>query len=174
MVFGFIKQSGGHVEVYSEVGFGTAVRLYFPRAAAATSAGTEVRPAAVEDLLGGNETVLAVEDNDILRRLLVKQLGNLGYRVLEAMNAQTAIDILKRDDRIDLLLTDIVLPGGMNGPDLARAAGKMRGDLKVLFTSGFPDGAFGSNGVMPEGAVLLPKPYRKEELAQRVRESLAA
>jgi signal transduction histidine kinase/DNA-binding LytR/AlgR family response regulator len=174
MVFGFIKQSGGHVEVYSEVGFGTTVRLYFPRAAAASGAGTEVRPAAVEDLPGGNETVLAVEDNDVLRRLLVKQLGNLGYRVLEAMNAQTAIDILKRDDRIDLLLTDIVLPGGMNGPDLARAAGKMRGDLKVLFTSGFPDGAFGSNGVMPEGAVLLPKPYRKEELAQRVRESLAA
>jgi CheY-like chemotaxis protein len=101
-------------------------------------------------------------------------LEDLGYRVLEAENAQSAMEILGREARIDLLFTDIVLPGGVNGSELARMAEAMRSDLKVLFTSGFPEAAFGPSGALPAGAMLLGKPYRKEELAQRLRESLAA
>jgi PAS domain S-box-containing protein len=171
MVFGFVKQSGGHVQVYSEVGIGTTLRLYLSRAA---SAGVEAKPAAAVALPRGHETVLAVEDNPGLRRILIKQLEDLGYQVLEAENAQSAMEILKREPRIDLLFTDIVLPGGVNGSELARMAGAMRSGLKVLFTSGFPEAAFGPSGALPAGAMLLGKPYRKDELAQRLRESLAA
>jgi PAS domain S-box-containing protein len=171
MVFGFVKQSGGHVQVYSEVGIGTTLRLYLSRAA---SVGAEAKPAAAVALPRGHETVLAVEDNPGLRRILIKQLEDLGYQVLEAENAQSAMEILKREPRIDLLFTDIVLPGGVNGSELARMAEAMRSDLKVLFTSGFPEAAFGPSGALPAGAMLLGKPYRKDELAQRLRESLAA
>ena len=115
MVFGFVKQSGGHVQVYSEVGIGTTLRLYLPRAAEATA---EERPQAMNVLPRGHETVLAVEDNPGLRLILVKQLQDLGYRVLQAENAKSAIEILNRDETIDLLFTDILLPGGVNGADL--------------------------------------------------------
>jgi PAS domain S-box-containing protein len=171
MVFGFVKQSGGHIEVYSEVGIGTTLRLYLPRA---DEAPAEARPTLTAAMPRGHETVLAVEDNEGLRRVLVRQLADLGYRVLEAANAQAAIEILGRDEKIDLLFTDIVLPGGMNGADLARSVVTMRTDMKVLFTSGFPEGAFGPDGALPPGAILLGKPYRKDELARRLRESLAA
>jgi PAS domain S-box-containing protein len=172
MVFGFVKQSGGHVQVYSEVGVGTTLRLYLPRAARAA---IEEKPHAVVNALPrGHETVLAVEDNPGLRLILVKQLEDLGYRVLQAENAKSAVDILRGDDAIDLLFTDIVLPGGTNGADLARMAEAMRSNLKVLFTSGFPEAAFGPNGALPQGASLLGKPYRKEELALRLRETLVA
>jgi len=171
MVFGFVKQSGGHIQAYSEVGIGTTLRLYLPRADAAPA---EAKPAHTDALPRGHETVLAVEDNDGLRRVLVRQLHDLGYHVLEASNAQAAIDILGRDEKIDLLFTDIVLPGGMNGSELARSVRTLRTDVKVLFTSGFPEAAFGASGALPPGAVLLGKPYRKEELARRLRESLAA
>jgi two-component system, cell cycle sensor histidine kinase and response regulator CckA len=171
MVFGFVKQSGGHVQVYSEVGVGTTLRIYLPRTEGAAN-----EAAATTTLVAprGHETVLAVEDNEGLRRLLVKQLADLGYRVLEAATAPAAIEILRRPDKIDLLFTDIVLPGGMNGWELARAAAELRNDLKVLFTSGFPEAAFGPDGVLPQGASLLSKPYRSDELARRLRESLAA
>jgi len=122
----------------------------------------------------GHETVLAVEDNRALRRILVRQLQDLGYRVLEAEDAKSAIAILDRENDVDLLFTDIVLPGGVNGSELARMAAAMRAELKVLFTSGFPEAAFGPGGALPTGASLLVKPYRKDELAQRLRESLAA
>jgi PAS domain S-box-containing protein len=171
MVFGFVKQSGGHIEVYSEVGIGTTLRLYLPRA---DEAPAEARPTLTAAMPRGHETVLAVEDNEGLRRVLVRQLADLGYRVLEAANAQAAIEILGRDEKIDLLFTDIVLPGGMNGADLARSVVTMRTDMKVLFTSGFPEGAFGPDNALPPGAILLGKPYRKDELARRLRESLAA
>jgi CheY-like chemotaxis protein len=171
MVFGFVKQSGGHVQVYSEVGIGTTLRLYLPRSAEAV---VKEWTQAANMLPRGHETVLAVEDNPGLRLILVKQLQDLGYRVLEAENAKSAIEILNGDESIDLLFTDIVLPGGTNGADLARMAEAMRSDLKVLFTSGFPEAAFGSNGALPQGASLLGKPYRKEDLALRLRETLVA
>jgi len=171
MVFGFVKQSGGHVQAYSEVGLGTTLRLYLPRGA--RDAADDAAPAAPV-LPRGHETVLAVEDNRALRRILVRQLQDLGYRVLEAEDAKSAIAILDRENDVDLLFTDIVLPGGVNGSELARMAAAMRAELKVLFTSGFPEAAFGPGGALPTGASLLVKPYRKDELAQRLRESLAA
>jgi PAS domain S-box-containing protein len=171
MVFGFVKQSGGHVQVYSEVDVGTTLRLYLPRA---EQVAIEERPQILNVMPRGHETVLAVEDNPGLRLILVKQLQDLGYRVLEAENAKSALDILNGDAAVDLLFTDIVLPGGTNGAELARLAEAMRGSLKVLFTSGFPEAAFGPNGALPQGASLLGKPYRKEELALRLRETLVA
>jgi PAS domain S-box-containing protein len=169
MVFGFVKQSGGFVQVYSEVGVGTTLRLYLPRAANAT---IEAPSIAAEASPGGNEKVLAVEDNERLRDLLVKQLNTLGYRVCEAGDAKSAIELLGREPDIDLLLTDIILPGGTNGRQLATEAVALRPGLKVLFTSGFPEEAFGASGALPLGATLLSKPYRRDELARRVRETL--
>jgi signal transduction histidine kinase/CheY-like chemotaxis protein len=172
MVFGFAKQSGGHVQVYSEPGIGTTLRLYLPRAAMGFA--EEHMPAIAESLPRGRETVLAVEDSPSLRLLLVKQLESLGYRVLEAEDAKSALGILAGEATIDLLFTDIVLPGGVNGSELARMAKTMRSNLKVLFTSGFPEGAIGRNGMLSPESILLGKPYRKDELARQLRESLAA
>jgi PAS domain S-box-containing protein len=170
MVFGFVKQSGGHVNIYSEVGLGTTVRLYLPRA---NGAPAEVAPAEPTSLPRGNETVLVVEDNEKIRRMLLKQLDELGYRTLQAANGQAAIDILKAEPGIDLLFTDIVMPGGLNGWELARLAGELRSDLKILFTSGFPETAFMPDGSVPERVHLLGKPYRRSELAQKLRDALA-
>jgi CheY-like chemotaxis protein len=116
--------------------------------------------------------VLAVEDNEALRRVLVRQLVDLGYEVLEAGDARAALALLADGPRVGLLLTDVIMPGGMNGWELAREAQRLRPGLKVLFTSGFPDVAFGSGGALPEGTRLLGKPYRREELARIVREAL--
>lgn len=175
MVFGFAKQSGGHLKIYSEVGHGTTVRLYLPLAPVEPIA-LQTAPVEVPPLPLGQETVLAVEDDAALRRVLVRHLEALGYTVVEAANGQQALAVLsdtETDTSIDLLLTDIVMPGGLNGWELAGKATQLRPTLKVLFTSGFPDGAFGPNGKVPEGAVLLGKPYRKEELAQKLRVALA-
>jgi PAS domain S-box-containing protein len=172
MVFGFVKQSGGHIQAYSELGHGTTIRVYLPRAAEAHIASAE--PAPSDTLPGGSEAVLVVEDNQKLRRLLVKQLGELGYRVVETENAAAALEHLRSGAAVDLLLTDVIMPGGMNGWELAAAAGRLRPGLKTLFTSGFPDVGSGPHGAMPEGALFLGKPYRKQELAQKIRQALVA
>jgi PAS domain S-box-containing protein len=171
MVFGFVKQSGGYVQIYSEVGIGTTLRVYLPRA---TIDAIEAPSIAAECSPGGNERVLAVEDNERLRVLLVKQLKDLGYRVCEAGDAKAALELIGREPDIDLLLTDIILPGGKNGRELATEAAALRPDLKVLFTSGFPEEAFGKNGALPFGAALLSKPYRRDELARRLRETFGS
>jgi PAS domain S-box-containing protein len=171
MVFGFAKQSGGHIGLYSEVGIGTTFRLYLPRAAMQV---VEPTPPPADSVARGHETILAVEDNENLRKLLVKQLTDLGYRVLQAEHAQGAIEILKGDETIDLLFTDIIMPGGMNGNELAREALVLRRGLKVVFTSGFPDAAFRSDGALPSDAILLGKPYRRDELARCLRRAMAA
>jgi PAS domain S-box-containing protein len=173
MVFGFVKQSGGHVEIYSEVGHGTTMRLYLPR----TDAVGDDAPGGAEDdgpISQGYGTVLAVEDNEKLRKVLVRQLSELGYTVIEAENAPAALALLKDSTPIDLLLTDIIMPGGMSGWELAREAAQMRPGLKTLFTSGFPDAALSSEGALPEGALLLSKPYRKKDLARMLRETTFA
>ncbi len=169
MVFGFMKQSGGHISVYSEPGKGSCFRLYLPRTLAGETSPAAIVPATAA--ARGHERVLVVEDNAQLRGVVVKQLTGLGYVVSEAADAATALSIL-RHDAIDLLFTDIVMPGEMSGSVLAQEATTLIPGLKVLFTSGFPGARVDSAGWLSNGAPLLTKPYRKEELARALRQTL--
>lgn len=170
MVFGYMKQSNGHINVYSEPGVGTTFRLYLPRAHEAAETTPSNEPSAFS--LGTEETVLAVEDNVRLRALVVKQLKQLGYRVLEAENGPQALKVLEAND-VDLLFTDVIMPGGMSGYELGRAAKTRWPKIKVLLTSGFPEEKINGNGQPPWNMRLLLKPYRKEDLALMLREVLA-
>lgn len=172
MVFGFMKQSGGHVSVDSKVGEGTCFCLYLPRAKS-NDALADAAPGPIEQGQSGRERILVVEDNEQMRRVVLRQLSSLGYDVLQAENAASALDILRRD-RVDLLFTDIVMPGGMSGPDLAHDAATLAPGLKVLFTSGFPSVRDEVDSWLHGEAKLLGKPYRKDELARALRETLDA
>ena len=164
MVYGFIKQSGGHINVYSEVGVGTTVRLYLPRAGDDRADAGAERP---RDLMRGRgQTILAVEDNPGLRRVVVRQLSEIGYRVLAAEDAGAALEVLEREP-VALLLTDIVLPGGVSGYDLAETALARWPAIKVVLTSGFPERRLGDNGRL-RNLELLTKPYRREDIAHLV------
>ncbi len=168
MVFGFIKQSGGHINVYSEVGIGTTFRLYLPRAGAGVEASPAVPPTAL--VRGNGETVLAVEDNASLRRVVARQLTELGYRVLEAEDSQTALRILESEP-VDLLFTDIVMPGGTSGYEIAGRVLARFPQIKVVLTSGFPENR--ANGdATSRGLRLLSKPYRRDDLGRIIREVL--
>jgi len=170
MVFGFIKQSGGHISVYSEPGIGTTFRLFLPRMMEDVSADEE--SAAVPLVHGRGETVLVVEDNAPLRRVATRQLGELGYRVLAAENATAGLRLMEQQS-IDLLLTDVVMPGGVNGRELARQARQRWPRIKVVFTSGFSEVRLnGDAGSLSSFAPLLGKPYRKEDLANAARQAL--
>ncbi|MDZ4735197.1 MAG: ATP-binding protein [Rhodospirillaceae bacterium] len=167
MVYGFVKQSNGHVRIYSEAGQGSTVKLYLPRAAAGTdSAERRSSTAAAE---GGPEKILLVEDDDLVRDHVARQLSSLGYDVVTARDGSEAIEVLKRGDHFDLLFTDVVMPGGIGGRQLAEAAQKLRPDLPVLFTSGYTENAIVHNGRLDPGVHLLQKPYRKQDLATKVR-----
>ncbi|HUK58651.1 MAG TPA: response regulator [Stellaceae bacterium] len=170
MVFGFIRQSGGHINVYSEPGEGTTFRLYLPRDAQEVAA-APAETAAVRTV-GGGETILVVEDNAKLLATVVKQLSGLGYRLFTAEGPAAAMAIIDEGAPIDLLLSDVVMPGGMSGVDLARDAMARRPNLKVLLTSGFPETRFAEQANRKFDWPLLSKPYRKEELARAVRSSL--
>jgi nitrogen-specific signal transduction histidine kinase/ActR/RegA family two-component response regulator len=172
MVYGFIKQSGGHINVYSEVGAGTTVRLYLPRARAATQAQSPA-PAALGTPQGRGETVLAVEDNAGLRRVVVRQLDEIGYQVLEAEDAEAAVAILEREP-VAVLFTDVVLPGGTSGYELARTAIARWPEIKVVLTSGFPDNRTGNGDGRPDNLKLLSKPYRREDIARVLHDALHA
>jgi signal transduction histidine kinase len=169
MIYGFIKQSKGHVSVYSEPGIGTTFRLYLPRVDGGAAA--ETVAAAVDTARGNGETVLAVEDVAALRRVVVRQLTDLGYRVLEAEDAKSALEVLARE-KVDLLFTDVILAGGDTGFDLARAARARWPNLKVVFTSGFPDNKLGNATGPASTGKLLGKPYRKDDLAKALRAAL--
>ncbi|HUD59390.1 MAG TPA: ATP-binding protein [Acetobacteraceae bacterium] len=169
MVFGFLKQSGGHINVYSEVGEGTTFRLYLPPTSEVAASGGTVAEPPPEP--GRNETILVVEDSAGLRRVLTRQLTAAGYSVLAVENARTAIEHIETPEVIDLLLTDIVMPGGMNGHELARVAVQLRPNLKTLLTTGFSDMANGGV-VVPSSTRILRKPYRKDELLRLVRDAL--
>jgi PAS domain S-box-containing protein len=169
MVFGFVKQSGGHINVYSEPGVGTTFRLYLPRDASGAPAGApEPEPPAS---VGGDETILIVEDNEAMRRVVKRQLTDLGYRVVEADSAAAALELLE-DQPITLLFSDVVMPGEMDGIELARTAMTRWPALKVLLTSGFPESRLDPNGDDLAGLRLLGKPYRRDELARALREFL--
>ena len=171
MTFGFVKQSNGHLTVYSELGRGSTFRIYLPRA---HLSGTPAAAPVAHRLpvVGGSETVLVVEDNARLRRAATRQLVALGYQVREAEHAEAALVILCSGVRVDLLFTDLVMPGTMDGLDLAQRATRLRGDLKILLTSGFP-GVRGADQRMAACPFsLLNKPYRHDDLAWAVRKAL--
>lgn len=170
MVYGFMKQSGGHIRIYSEVGHGTTVKLYLPRAPAA--AGEQLPAPEPEAAPGGSETILVVEDNPDVRRVVVRQLRSLGYTPIEAPDAHEALAVLHGAAAIDLVFSDVVMPHGMSGFDLGREAEHLRPGLKVLFTSGFPSATFASAPELAGGIQLLSKPYRKQDLARAIRAML--
>ena len=171
MVFGFVKQSGGHVKIYSEVGHGTSVKIYLPRSSGSTETAAEA--AAAAEIRGGDETILIVEDDPLVRQYVVTQIGSLGYATLAAANAPEALALLGANPGIDLLFTDVIMPGPMNGRQLADEAVRRRPDLKVLYTSGYTENAILHHGRLDEGVLLLAKPYRKAELAAMLRTALA-
>jgi len=170
MVYGFVKQSGGHVGIESALGHGTTVRLYLPRADGPVAAALPV-PAATQ-LLGGQETILVVEDDELVRLLAGVELQAMGYQVLEAPSGAAALRMVEAGVAFDLLFTDVIMPGGMSGRDLADAARRLRPGLRVLFTSGYTEDAFVAPGRLDPGVQLLPKPYRRGELARAVRAAL--
>ncbi len=170
MVYGFVKQSGGHIQLYSEPGRGTSVRIFLPHAESAPSEGAQAANGPRPELPKGTETVLLVEDDPRLRRVLIRRLRGLGYEVLEADNGAAAMAQLAARPDIALVFTDMVMPGGMTGLELARAALAMKPALKVLFTSGYAEAAIARLGL--KAGAWLKKPYTAEELAEKVREVL--
>ncbi|WNG27560.1 response regulator [Cystobacter fuscus] len=169
MVYGFVKQTGGHVKIYSEVGHGTTLKIYLPRAFQAETAPAEVLEGPIE---GGNETILVVEDDVAVRATAVEMLSELGYRVLKAGDAQSALAIIQSGMPVDLLFTDVVMPGPMRSPELARQARQALPELEVLFTSGYTENAIVHGGRLDPGVALLVKPYRREDLARKIRTML--
>jgi CheY-like chemotaxis protein len=170
MVYGFIKQSGGHARLYSEPGHGTVVRLYLPRADAGEGAAALREPEAM--LPHGHEHVLLVEDDPMVREHATGLLRGLGYRVTAAEDGQSALERLRRAADVELLFTDIVMPGGMNGAELAEVATTMRPHLRVLYASGYTDSTIIHGGRLDRGVHLLNKPYRRQDLALKVRQAL--
>lgn len=171
MVFGFVKQSGGHTVIQSEVGRGTTVRLYLPRS-------IDVAPSDVPEhheaptLTTGRETILVVEDDTDVRLTTVDMLTQLGYRVLTAANGEAALALMSSDTPIDLLFTDVIMPGAIKGSELATRAAQRVPPLPVLLVSGYTRDEIAHDGRLPPGVALLGKPYRREDLARRVRSVL--
>jgi PAS domain S-box-containing protein len=170
MVYGFVKQSGGHVKIYSEVGEGTTIRLYLPRARAAEDVEVMVAEGPVS---GGTETILAVEDDPEVRATVVELLTDLGYRVLKAVDAASALSVIESGVAIDLLFSDVVMPGTLKSPELARKARERLPNVAVLFTSGYAENSIVHGGKLDAGVDLLSKPYTREALARKVRHVLA-
>jgi PAS domain S-box-containing protein len=171
MVYGFAKQSRGHVKIYSEVGHGSSVKLYLPKVAGAVALDTDTLSEPSEAHSGG-ETILVVEDDAAVRVAAAGILQNLGYRVLEAEDGEAALAILEQHHPIDLLFTDLIMPHGVSGQDLLRWVRERRPELKVLFTSGYSEHLFKGRGDVERGAPLLSKPYRRQNLAAAVRRAL--
>jgi len=168
MAYGFIKQSRGHISVYSELGKGTTFKLYLP-SAGNSEADLPVTSASEElSKVASSEVVLVVDDNSEVRSTAVKLLKEFGYQVLEASNGRIALEMLDAAPRVDLLFTDLIMPGGMDGKELANQAQSERPNLKVLFTSGFPGAALTNGAALDVDAPFLSKPYRKHDLAKAV------
>jgi PAS domain S-box-containing protein len=169
MVYGFVKQSGGHVKIYSEVGHGTSIKMYLPRVH--QDEDQVVGPELVE-AGGGTETILVVEDDEEVRVTVTEMLRELGYKVLTAKDAGSALPILESGVKVDLLFTDVVMPGPLRSPELARKARERIPGIGVLFTSGYTENAIVHGGRLDPGVNLLTKPYTKQVLADRIRTAL--
>jgi signal transduction histidine kinase/CheY-like chemotaxis protein len=175
MVYGFVKQSNGHIKIYSEEGHGTTVKLYLPQASDVASMATGlVANADVSGFERGDKIILIVEDDALVREYVVTQIGSLGYKTLAASNAAEALAIINGPEPIDLLFTDVIIPGGINGRQLALAALAQRPGLKILYTSGYTENAIVHHGRLDAGVLLLPKPYLRSDLARMIWTALTA
>ncbi|MGE4064915.1 MAG: PAS domain S-box protein [Rhodospirillaceae bacterium] len=172
MVYGFMKQSGGHVKIYSELGLGTTVKLFVPRARSAAGIVDKILERN-RQIPQGSERILLVEDDDLVRQHTKAQLSSLGYSVVAASNGADALNLLKTEVAFDLLLMDVVLPKGMNGKVLAQEGKKLRPNLPVLYTSGYTGNVIIGSGQLGPDVKLLSKPFGLEELATNVRAALA-
>jgi CheY-like chemotaxis protein len=170
MVYGFAKQSSGHVNIYSEVGQGTTVKMYLPRSAADEDREVVMPTGPVE---GGTETILVVEDDEEVRNTVVETLSDLGYRVLTARDAQAGLTVVESGIPIDVIFTDVVMPGPLKSREMARRAQERLPNLAVLFTSGYTENSIVHGGKLDAGVELLSKPYTREALARRIRHVIA-
>ncbi|TQF28593.1 CHASE3 domain-containing protein [Bradyrhizobium sp. UNPA324] len=168
MVYGFVKQSGGHIKIYSEEAHGTTIKLYLPPGEGMT----EIAPAAAPPAEGGAETIFVVEDDNLVRNFVTAQLQSLGYKTIAAPDGKSALDLIVAGQKFDLLFTDVVIPGGMSGRELADEVAKLRPGVKVLYTSGYTDNAIVHHGKLDDGVLLLTKPYRRNQLAEMIRKAL--
>jgi len=173
MVYGFARQSGGQVRVYSELGMGTTMCIYLPRHHAVAEEFDLPVPVEIEQTQGGNGFVLVVDDEPAVRALVVEVIREMGYQTLEAEDGSTGLAVLQSNATIDLLITDVGLPGGMNGRQLADGARATRRDLKVLFITGYAENAVIGNGHLEHGMEVLTKPFTLDTLARRVHGLLA-
>jgi PAS domain S-box-containing protein len=165
MVYGFVKNSGGHVRIYSELGHGTTLRLYLPR----QSDPARTAPPPEEPIRGGTERILLVEDDPLVREVSARQMRELGYTVVEASDGVAALRLVNGGMRFDIMVTDVVMPGGMNGRELATEVERLRPGAKILFTSGYPESIIVHQGKLDPGVTLLAKPYRRQDLARKLR-----
>jgi CheY-like chemotaxis protein len=168
MIYGFVRQSGGHVLLSSEEGQGTMVSIYLPRHLGVADGVGEVDAETMPPQAEAGAVVLLVEDELAVRMVVVEVLSDLGYTVLEADNSQSGLRIVETRARIDLLLTDVGLPGGMNGRQLADAAREQRPNLKVLFLTGYAESAAVGNGRMEQGMEVMTKPFDLDKLVAKV------
>jgi signal transduction histidine kinase/CheY-like chemotaxis protein len=167
--YGFVKQSGGHIKIYTEVGHGTTIKLYLPRTRREADAPAMGAGALAE---GGSERILVVEDDEGVRAAVVDMLGELGYRVSRATNAESALELLK-SEAPDLIFTDVVMPGSVSTREFTQRALEMHPGMRILYTSGYTQNAIVHNGKLDDDALLLSKPYRKDELARKLRSVFA-
>ena len=170
-VYGFVKQSGGHLKIYSEPGEGTTIKIYLPRHDSAEEDEVDSAPQIAPEG-SPTETVLVVEDDADVRQQSVEALGELGYRVLQAADGPTALRLLRRETHVDLLFTDVVLPAGMTGAQVAAEAREIQPGIKVLFTTGYARNAIVHNGRLDPGVQLITKPYSFADLAAKIRDVL--
>lgn len=171
MIHGFVRQSGGQVRVYTEEGEGTTVCLYLPRYAG-PSADEILADDGSIPALGVGETVLVIDDEPMVRMLIVETLEEGGYNAIEAEDGPSGLKILESSTRIDLLITDVGLPGGLNGRQVADAARRSRPDLKVLFVTGYAENAAVGNGHLDPGMEVLTKPFVMSDLANKITEMI--
>jgi CheY-like chemotaxis protein len=169
-VFGWVQQSRGHIKIYSEEGHGTTIKMYLPPG---TGAAVSSETAFVSAVQGGHERILVVEDDKLVRDYVLTQLHSLGYVTLDAANAAEALALVEAGNEFDLLFTDVIMPGTMNGRQLATELQTIKPGLKVLFTSGYTENAIIHHGRLDTGVLLLAKPYRKSDMARMIRKALA-
>jgi CheY-like chemotaxis protein len=195
MIYGFVKQSSGHIKIYSEVGHGTTVKIYLPCLKPAATVASIIRPAELQSHLARElgiaatdvandleaveipakkQIVLVVEDNNAVRDIAAAMIEEMGFETIVASNGPEGLEIIKTRDDLALVLSDVIMAGGMNGPELAAKALKFRPDLKVLFMSGYAPGSVRQMQDLPDTIDFVNKPFTRNDLTEKVRRALAA